>query len=1493
MGIMKSKQGLVIPVIFILITISSLAAMPKHSKQVLNNFVKDLLSKIKKLGQERPEDRVYLHCDKPFYKPSETIWFSVYVRNGSDLKNSKKSGIVHVELMNPKGGIEKKIQIIAKNGVAKGAFDLDEQTVGGLYKIKAYTKWQLNDPDPAIFEKTIQVQKVILPRLKMKLDFVKKAYGAGDEVAADLTITTNANQALENEHFGFRVQLKGETLLTKTLTTNQQGEALIKFNLPNALKTNDGLLNVMVDYQGQMESISRAIPIVLNNIQVQLFPEGGDLVAGLSSKVAFRAVNEFGKPADIEGIVVNSKGEKLTRFSSYHQGMGAFSLTPQANETYTVKITKPVSVTQTFEVPEALDKGYGLEITKKTKKHLFFKIHSTQKDEVFIVAQVRGKKFFATKYRIKKGSNLFSIPLNKFPIGVAQITLFDSLDVARAERLVFVNQHKQLNIQVKTNKEKYLPREKVKMTINVTDENGMPMPADLSLAVADDQLLTFADDKSSNILSWLLMESDIKDKVEEPNFYFDPKEEKAALALDYLLMTSGWRRFTWKTIDTEAYPPIAHLGERADIGGVLSDGHTGKKLKGVTVKLNVNGQEQVTTTNKKGVYKFTGVDLSQTARLSFERSGYRPQNQYVQHYTTSLYSSLWPKPSLLSRLRSSFQMNRRKKAIVPSATNDGIAMRQEVEAMEEIDFGGVNLDMMVAEDVLLPPVGAEVPAKIPVAPKNEIAAKPKIVGRALRKPSPKPLIKADKTVVRDRRMGKKKRAIVEDELLMEKEVVARGFIKQAPRVTYYRAKEFATPIYPKNQKVAVRDDFRSTIYWNGHIAVDRRGKAKVEFYTSDAITSFKVTAEGIGQTGLVGRAEHKFYSQLPFSLTTKLPAEVVTEDVIKIPLTLVNNTESVINGALTVQYPNGLKPVRQLPTTVNLPAQKATTQYLAFEVMKPSKADQLKIVFKGNGFDDAIEQDLTIIPKGFPVIQSFSGSVKDKTYNVKIDNLVKGSITAKVTAYPSPVGELISGLESMLREPHGCFEQTSSSTYPNILVLNYLIQTEQSNPKIAARAKQLIAKGYKRLTSFESKGGGFEWFGGNPAHEGLTAYGLMEFMDMQAVYDGVDQEMVARTAEWLMDRKDGKGGYQRNARALHRFGVADNNTMSLYITWALTEAKYTGLEKEVEFAYQTAKTSKNPYQLGLAANILYNQNDTRRAKILLEQLMSIQLEGGAWEHQSRDRSAPGSGGKALRIETAALALSALLKQNNPHFGSVQKCAEFLRNSRGGYGGFGNTNSTVLALRALVQYAIFSKRTDEAGTIAVYVNGEQVKTKTYDKDTQDEIILDGLGQYLTEKQQAVRVQYLGLKNPLPYTLSVDYHTVTPNSNEECVIALETKLANTNVKVGETVRLTTTLRNTSNKGQPMPLAIVGLPAGLSAQPWQLKELVEKKQVDFYEVIGNNIVFYYRGMAANQSHQLHLDLKADIAGTYTAPASSAYLYYMNEYKNWTALEQVNIEY
>ncbi|MEM7036926.1 MAG: MG2 domain-containing protein, partial [Bacteroidota bacterium] len=431
----------------------------------LNPFLKNLKTKLTAYNTHLPEDRVYVHFDKPFYKPGDDIWFSAYVRDAASMEKSTRSDILHVELINPKGNVQKKIKLVAREGIAKGDFHLDEMAAGGLYKIKAYTKFQENQAEAFLFEKELQVQKVVLPNLKMKLEFERKAYGAGDKVIAKLDLQTNENQPLTNHKFKYIATLDGGKLVELDGQTDKSGKARLRVSLPDELNTTDGLVNVMIDFEGLTESISRSIPIVLNKIGIEFFPEGGDLVSGLQSKVAFRALNEFGKPADIEGVVIDDQGAEVGTLKSFHQGMGAFSFNPGEDRTYQVRLTKPEGITKTYDLPEAMPRGYVLNIADNDTKELTAMVRATENEPMSLVAQVRGETYWASEVDITRGNNEIRIPIHKFPVGVCQLTLFDQKGIERAERLAFVNRDKQLNIDIQTNKQKYLPREKVKMTL--------------------------------------------------------------------------------------------------------------------------------------------------------------------------------------------------------------------------------------------------------------------------------------------------------------------------------------------------------------------------------------------------------------------------------------------------------------------------------------------------------------------------------------------------------------------------------------------------------------------------------------------------------------------------------------------------------------------------------------------------------------------------------------------------------------------------------------------------------------------------------------------------------------------------------------------------------------------------------------------------------------------------------------------------------------------
>nr|MBK9650838.1 hypothetical protein [Bacteroidota bacterium] len=1058
-----------------------------------NQFIRDLKSRVDKFMDFIPQDRVYLQFDKTLYQPGETIWFSAYVRDAIDMQPSLKSDMVHVELINPKGTVEKEIILVAKNGKAAGDFQLTAEQLGGIYKVKAYTKWQLNEPDSLYFQKDITVQEVILPTLKMKLDFERKAYGKGDDVTAKLEIATNENQPLSNHAFKYVVNIDGEKLLEKNSETGNDGVMYVRFALPKNLKSNDGILNVMIEHEGKTESISRSIPIVLNNIQLTFYPEGGDMVANADGHIAFKAVNEFGKPADIEGEVKDSKHNVVATFASYYNGMGDFAFTPKPNETYTASVTKPANIETEFQLPVTLATGYNLHVENNYDGRLTVSIYAPAAGEVSLTGNIRGKVVYASSVQCAEGVNNVVISTNSFPMGVAQFTLFDKGGSEMCERLTFVNYHKQLQLSITADKEKYLPREKVKLTVLVKDENGSPVAASLSMSVTNDQLLAMADDKQGNMISEMLLQPDVRGKIEEPAFYFS-ENAKAKKALDYLLMTNGWRRFEWKKILQDPLPIISYQPEQAIITGYVYDISKGTPMPQVTIKAG-NKQYQ---TNGVGYYSIKGIDISKEQEIEFAMQGFDLQKQKIEFYG-----------------QHDIQMR-------PKGYNPPRAV--VVEAMMEEDrFQNAPMQNLQAVEIAAAPRPArrkmvELEKFKMVAAKNEdLKDKPIAQNKPKREEMKKQRMGF---FAADAPMGKAKRNAEDNAGQRDDEAP----VAQAAPV-YYRSREFAMPDYSTSKASAARTDFRSTIFWNGQIDIDASGKKVFEFYTSDEVTSFRVMVEGIGSNGLIGHSEKTIFTQLPFSISVKFPIELVSEDAVSIPVTLKNNSTKLLSVSINVNAPEVLTAYTPIVSKVDIEPMQAKVIYYNYKTGYGNGEYDIAISATANGMSDAMEQKIKVSPKGFPVQQSFSSNQMHDKFTASLNDVVLGSVDVTLTAYPNIVSDLLKGVDAILREPYGCFEQTSMSSYPNVLVMDYLKTSGQEDPKIMAQAEKLIDKGYKMLTKYEASQRGYEWFGSNPGHEALTAYGLMQFNDMKSVYPNLDEKMIKRTADWLTARKDGKGGF--------------------------------------------------------------------------------------------------------------------------------------------------------------------------------------------------------------------------------------------------------------------------------------------------------------------------------------------------------------------------------
>ncbi len=707
----------------------------------------------------------------------------------------------------------------------------------------------------------------------------------------------------------------------------------------------------------------------------------------------------------------------------------------------------------------------------------------------------------------------------------------------------------------------------------------------------------------------------------------------------------------------------------------------------------------------------------------------------------------------------------------------------------------------------------------------------------------------------------------------------------------------------------VRSDFAETLYWHPALVLPD-GKAEVSFDLCDSLGAFEVTAFAHTLDGRLGSASQILTSRLPFTVQPRTPLEVTAGDKIDIPVAIANNTHDTRTARLAVTEHANLSSLDGPATSnVAVPADKTIRKLYRFQPTAQEGTATLAVTGKADGYPaDSIRTTFRIVPEGFPIIASRSDVLeKSATHELVLpDNWIKGTLKCSVQVYPSTLADLQKGLEALLREPNGCFEQTSTSNYPNVLILQYLKESDQTKPDIERRAHELLDRGYQKLASFEClnpnqhKKEGYEWFGGMaPAHEALTAYGLMQFRDMATVHE-VDPAMLQRTHNYLLQQRDGQGGFKRNPRALDTFGRAPQHITNAYIVWALTEGgKDDDITKELTALSEQANSSKDPYFLSLVANSLINRAKTADAARLLKKVSESQKADGHLDAELTSITA--SGGRDLQIETTSLALLGWLKANPGEFNAnIQKAIKWLGQQRGGFGGFGSTQSTILALKALILYTRANKKTPEAGELHLFAGDKQVAALPFAAGVSEPLILSVPDAETTLKpgKNPVRVEITG-KNVFPYTLTWSYQTRQPASAQNCPVRLSAQLDRARANESETVRLNVHVENATGKGQGMAVAILGLPGGV-AIPEDMKQLKDYTRpptdgrhplISAFEIRGRELVLYWRDLAPDQKIDVPIDLICRIPGEYTGPASRAYLYYNADFKHWIEPLKVHI--
>ena len=545
-------------------------------------------------GAQIVTDKLIVHTDKDFYQMGETLWFRAFVIDSYSNSPSKYSKILMVKLLNDENELIQIKEFKIKDGKASGQLSLDKLDAFGSYELVAFTEFAENNDSKNIFRKKIHLVKSITHFNEFKVFLHSEVFQKDEQLKASISLIKGLNNPESFETFFWKLKQKDSLINQGKLETNSEGNAELTLDLPE--KKN---LTLTLLYKKTAE----VVPIVtyLDHIDLQFLPESGELINGIQSKVAFKALTKSGQGIHIKGKIVDELGNQACTFSTQHEGMGFFYLQPEEGKTYKAILQEPLLNDSIFDLPNAKNAGACFEMNFKTIQAVFIKVKSTYPETYQLVASFHDKEFWRSKLNIKKDS-LIKIPILNQPAGIIQITLLTKQNEAIAERLVFVNKYKRITYKLESNKQTYQPGEFVELKIKSTNEFGHNLPSDISLAVVNSDWSKGLDALYENYF----LRSNLKGSINNASHYLEEGQPYDA-HMDLLMLTHGWRRFNYQAIQSNEFKKV--LSEDNYLSGQVFTKRNKPAAKAQVMMMNMKRFEMVTTiTDDNGKFKISSYE---------------------------------------------------------------------------------------------------------------------------------------------------------------------------------------------------------------------------------------------------------------------------------------------------------------------------------------------------------------------------------------------------------------------------------------------------------------------------------------------------------------------------------------------------------------------------------------------------------------------------------------------------------------------------------------------------------------------------------------------------------------------------------------------------------------------------------------------------------------------------------------------------------------------
>lgn len=601
--------------------------------------------------------------------------------------------------------------------------------------------------------------------------------------------------------------------------------------------------------------------------KLTFFPEGGNLIDGVTAKVAFKALDAKGMPVSVDGVL-QEDGRTVARLESLHDGMGSFMLQPRRGAVY--RAVLPDSTR--FDFPEVASSGLSLFLRKQTDEYVEFFISQPKgspSQKIHLAGKMRGSLYCAAEGMLHENLKV-RIPLKEFPLqGIAEFTLYNESMQPMAERLAYIHPQKRLHIELQTDKERYKTKEKGKLSIQVSDEYGNPVQAHLGLSLFDAAYRNEA--VPENMLSHCFLSTEIKGNIHNPAYYFDEKNKDRLQALDLLLLTQGWRRYVWDKDSTSVSLPF------------LSDEIQGRQVVGKRKKQKEvgNNSQLLQVSGPNADSRFIMTDSSGRFTIPTElmealRGGYvyvKPMLNKDEYKPEVFFDGDFVQADSLRRGCDSFGAYQDISRLYSDewAMDDFVVSQDSSILLSEVMVTGTKgrvfrdkmmgrLDSLAQMDVNAPYVCTT--CKHLINYRTDYNAHHNPLGKCPAKGRIPPVRGKSYEIAKFKYSESGKYFVVEDRQTIiyqgtfytEEELLRMNNLFRIKG--YYGKREFYQPDELDMQSPI--PDARNVLLWKPDIITDEQGKAEVDFFCSDVNTGFVGVIEGTDGIGNIGSSNCEF-----------------------------------------------------------------------------------------------------------------------------------------------------------------------------------------------------------------------------------------------------------------------------------------------------------------------------------------------------------------------------------------------------------------------------------------------------------------------------------------------------------------------------------------------------------------------------------------------------------------------------------------------------------